>query len=64
MYIEEAITEHFGKRCEGEPNSNCPVCKAWAEYDNLLQELSDYKKAAEAEAIAGDEARKELRKFK
>lgn len=32
--IEEAITEHWGKRCpDFDPNCHC--CKAWAEYDRL-----------------------------
>lgn len=34
--IEEALTAHWGERCnEHEPG--CPVCDAWAEYDNLCQ---------------------------
>lgn len=45
--IEEAITEHFGRRCKttdaedfpelaGKIEGRCPVCLAWKQYDALL----------------------------
>ena len=33
--VEEAMTGHWGERCDGY-EQGCPVCDAWAEYDNLV----------------------------
>ena len=30
--VEEAITEHWGRRCP-DYAKDCPCCQAWAEYD-------------------------------
>lgn len=33
-YIEEALTEHWGKRCPTYAKY-CPCCAAWLQYDKL-----------------------------
>ena len=33
--IEEALTAHWGDRCD-DYEQGCPVCDAWREYDNLM----------------------------
>ena len=38
-YIERAIEEHWGERCE-EYDAHCYVCRAWAEYDALQATLA------------------------
>ena len=35
MKVEEAITHHWGERCD-DHEEGCPVCDAWHEYDALL----------------------------
>lgn len=35
MKVEEAITHHWGERCD-DYEEGCPVCDAWHEYDNLM----------------------------
>lgn len=39
--IEEAITEHFGERCD-EYEALCVVCRVWAEFDALNGEGDEY----------------------
>jgi hypothetical protein len=34
MKVEEAITHHWGERCD-DYEEGCPVCDAWHEYDAL-----------------------------
>jgi len=36
--IEEAMTAHWGERCD-DYEQGCPVCDAWREYDNLLTDI-------------------------
>ena len=36
--IEEAMTAHWGDRCD-DYEQGCPVCDAWREYDNLLTDI-------------------------
>jgi hypothetical protein len=34
-HIEEAMTAHWGERCD-DYEQGCPVCDAWRQYDNLV----------------------------
>lgn len=39
-YVREAVVEHWGERCSDfEPECFC--CKAWAQYDQLVQAEND-----------------------
>ena len=40
--IEEAMEVYWGKRC-ADYEQDCPACKAWEEYDEMLFLLDDCK---------------------
>lgn len=42
--IKEAITEHWGERCD-DFDADCVCCQAWKEWDDLQAELADCKSA-------------------
>ena len=39
--IEEAMEGYWGKRCP-EWEKDCPACKAWEEYEDVMGALDDY----------------------
>lgn len=61
--IAEALTEHWGPRCEtkdtddfpemaGKTEGRCPCCLAWEQYDSLRAALTDER--AHADALMDD----------
>ena len=43
--IKEAITEYWGEKCP-DFNANCPTCKAWAEIEQLQNEVKTWQNHA------------------
>jgi hypothetical protein len=39
--VEEAMEGYWGKRCP-EWEQDCPACKAWEEYEDMMFLLDDY----------------------
>ena len=49
--IAEAITGHYGDRCE-DFSEGCACCEAWAQYDRMTPPAADYVAGLEAAAVA------------
>ena len=40
--VEEAMEGYWGARCP-DHHAECPACKAWGEYEDMMVLLDDYK---------------------